>query len=76
MDVSYIHTTQAKLNTVPKANGQIVIVTDASPENNRIYVDFLDTTTNTVVRHLLTTQNSLSMEVNLSNGHLMYQYDA
>ena len=74
MDLSFVHTTNAKLNSVTKKHGQIIFVTDEVAENNSILADFLDTTTNVVERHLLTTLPSLSMNVDLTNGHLMYQY--
>ena len=74
MDLSFVHTTTAKLNTVQKTHGQVIFVTDDSPENNAILADFLDTTSNQVERHLLTTLPNLTLNVDLTNGHLMYQY--
>lgn len=76
MDISYIHTTPTNLNGITKKHGQIIYVTDdVSPENSGIYVDFLDTTTDTVVRHRLTTLPSLSLQVDITDGHLKYQYN-
>lgn len=75
MDVSYVHTTPVKLNDIAKKHGQIIYVTDdTSPENSGIYVDFLDTITNIVERHRLTTLPSLSLQVDITDGHLKYQY--
>lgn len=54
MDVSYKQTTSAKLATIGKVHGQMIFVTDDDENLNDIYADFLDKTTNTVVRHKFT----------------------
>lgn len=74
MDVSYVNTTKAKLSTVPLKHGQVIFVLDPVSHENSIHADFLNTDRNIVERHLLTTLPNLTLSVDLSNGHLMYQY--
>lgn len=56
--VSYVRTTQAKLNTVPLVDEQVISVIDTTNENNKIYMDFYDETSGAVVRHNMTPSSS------------------
>lgn len=52
MNVSYIKTDSTKLDTVSKQDGQIISEINTN-ENNKLYIDFKDESTNIVKRHLI-----------------------
>ena len=64
--VSYVRTTQAKLNTVPLVDEQIISVINEAG-NNKIYIDFFDETTQTVVRRLFSSSGG--------SGHIIMNQD-
>ena len=57
MDIKYINSTKDKLSLIPKVQGQIIYITDALESDNEIYVDFLDSTSQTVERYGMTQKN-------------------
>lgn len=56
--VLFKRTTQAKLNTIPLVDGQMIAVYDESTGINKVYIDFIDNTTQSIVRRLYGSSNS------------------
>jgi len=51
MNISYVKTTMENLGTVPLVNGQMITVIDTVNEQNKMYFDFYDADSGSVIRH-------------------------
>lgn len=59
MNISYVHTTKNKLSQVPLLHGQVIFIIDSTADDNQLYADFLDISTNTVHRYPIAQQKKL-----------------
>ena len=76
MDFSVVNTSPSRVNSVTKEHGQMIAAIDKTTENNDLYIDFYDSTSGTIKRHLMSSSNSGSKHVIVdSNGNPMTPRD-